>query len=350
MSKQCNVCGYTCEDTDTNCPICGSPLPQNISANQPQYQQAPQQNQPQYQQAPQQNQPQYQQAPSKKKSHKTLYIVLGVVGGILVIVIILVIILCSFLRHHLISSYNFNPSSYNYQRYETNNHEYYYPDYEGADLNSEAYTSTSTEATTEATTEEATEEAASSLKLASITESEFIIYGQTAQAEDDTDVVSIPLDINNSYLLSDSGSCLVTPLATEGSAYELNSESAYIQLYTGRFMNVGTAIELFILTYGIDSTNAIWIEQTGDQITPYYYSTVTAPTFTADQTQLVLGWYQTDAGWIRFTPTELYDALMNNTYPDCDSFLIYKATANSDHLIETITIDYGSADALPVNE
>lgn len=355
MSKTCNVCGCPCEDNSTYCPTCGSPLSESVPVEQPQIQQVQpqsQQAQPQVQQAQpqfQQAQPQFQQEPPKKKSHKTLFIILGIVGGLIIILIILVIILVLFLSNHLITGKvpgTSSGASSSYERYETDSHEYYFPDYEGADHNSESYISNPTEATTEVTTEVAS--IAPEESVASITEADLRILGQVT-GETDGEILTepIPMSIDYSYTLTSSSTCSMTPFAASDSPTELNAESRYIQLSTGRDIVIGASANDFISKYGIDTTNAIWIMRNGETTDAYYYSTVSMPDFTAEQTQLVIGWYQTNDTWIRLSPSELNDVLCNYTYPDCSSIILYKATVNSDFIIDAIQIDYGSIGAMP---
>jgi uncharacterized membrane protein YvbJ len=144
MSKLCNVCGNPCEDSSIYCPICGSPLP----TSQPQVQYT----QPQVQNI--QPQVQYTQ-PQEKKSHKKLFIILGIAGGATLLIILLVVILFSILIRNYNHTYSSTPSATSgstyhhtntsYERYETENHEYYYPAYDNADLSSEEYIDWQTE-------------------------------------------------------------------------------------------------------------------------------------------------------------------------------------------------------------
>ena len=120
MNRFCSSCGCVCEDTTaTVCPVCGSPLPELPKAPEP-----------------------------PKKSHKTLWIILGIVGGgcllLLILAIILIFLIKSWLGIFLgtASTPSVNiPGVFSTKDF----HEYYYPDYDGATLNSEAFTETTTE-------------------------------------------------------------------------------------------------------------------------------------------------------------------------------------------------------------
>ena len=83
-----------------------------------------------------------------KKSHKTLWIILGIVGGGCLLLLILAIILIFLIKSRLgISLGTASTPSVNIPGiFSTKDfHEYYYPDYDGATLNSEAFTETTTE-------------------------------------------------------------------------------------------------------------------------------------------------------------------------------------------------------------
>lgn len=118
MSRVCISCGYSCEATAMVCPVCGSPLPEpsHIAASTP---------------------------TTPKKSQKTLWIVLGSIGGACVLLLVLVSVLLCFIKVTL----SLPSSTIGISDIQTlqDFQEYYYPDYDGASFHSEDFVEVTTE-------------------------------------------------------------------------------------------------------------------------------------------------------------------------------------------------------------
>lgn len=123
MSRVCISCGCSCETTAMVCPVCGSPLPvpSHIAVSNP---------------------------TTPEKSRKTLWIILGSIGGACVLLLIIVIVLLCFVKVFLSLMFGTIPSStINGSDIQTiqNFQEYYYPDYDGASFHSEEFVEVTTE-------------------------------------------------------------------------------------------------------------------------------------------------------------------------------------------------------------
>ncbi len=148
MNKQCPVCGYPCEDTAAFCPTCGFIFPNQKPIN-----------------AVSPGSGQHIQVQPAKKKDKTLWIVLGIVGGVLLLLFILFLIIFFVLLNRLSSNQTLtNPVHPDLTIFESDKdmQEYYYDDYDHASFQSESFVDTTTEEPT--TTEESvtTEEPAAS--------------------------------------------------------------------------------------------------------------------------------------------------------------------------------------------
>ena len=367
MSKQCTICGNICEDSITFCPMCGAPVPpQQTAASQIQPQQtAASQDQPQQSTAPQvppqqamtpppnynpYGQPPYAQTvypqsqPVKpKKKHTVLFIILGVVGGIVILTLIIVVVLWLLLGKLAATSPNSPGTSggYSSDRYESDNHNYYYPDYEQADMNSEDYTSDATSSDNE-TTEAASEESASTEAPISseVSQPDLNLHGYSTSDE------VIPLTMNSSYVIPTRGTCTAVSLITN-EAIPMNPDSKYVQFSTAKGIIVGSNVDDLVTAYGIDSTNAAWIMTNGTSVDSYYYSTIAKPEFNDEHTYLAFGWYEKDNTWTRMSAGEINNLLCNAVSPDCTSIILYQIEATADYTVKEIKLDYCSPEYAP---
>lgn len=319
MSKICSVCGYNCEDTATFCPTCGSPFPVLVQpAPTVPFQPA--------------MQPQNNLQPPKKKN-KTLWIVLGVVGGILVLLVILVLLLLfvakSFWNVNTITSPNPSGITSN-----SDNHEYYYPDYDNASFHSESFVDVTTEAPV--STEPSTE-ASNPNETADFKEEDL----QLRSIESDTTIepATLTMEENKSYMLVGNGEILQLG---DGS-YQSMTDSEETRYTLGRGVGIGAPIDDFITTYGVDTTNSIWQIYTNNTYNYYYYSTTVRPDTPADA-GLIIGWYKTGDTWTRMYPQDLFNYWQDGTLPECDRILMYTLYTDENFNIESISIMYGNTD------
>lgn len=344
MSKICSICGYNCKDTDTFCPTCGTPFsatPVSVSSQpviesaQPQIPIPPQSSA--YIQNPGMSSQMTQGiAEPSKKSTKTLWIVLGIVGGVILLLLIFALVLFLLLRSigtvgnngHTIGSTENRPTNY---------HEYYYPDYDNASFHSEAFTDTTTEApATEAPSTEAPTPSGYQNDAETFQQEDLTIY----TIEEDTTITPTALNVtlNHRYSIDYPGIMNLIGGTNIESPAEFTSKHAA----TGRGVTTGQPIEEFITAYGIDTTNAMWITLGHGQLEYFYYSTTAMPELgEGDDASLTFGWYRTGDTWHRMMPEELYNFWKNMTLPECDELILYDAITNADYTIYSIGVGYG---------
>ncbi len=348
MSKLCTVCGYHCEDTDVTCPICGTPIvspatdkpysePPSAWVPQPQPQTQPQiqiQPQPQTQTQPLPTAPNPQPI---KKSHKTLWIVLGIVGGVLLLLGIGIFILVHLFRALTGIS---GPDTDGYQS-TADYHEYYYPDYDSADYNSEAFVDSATEApsseevSTSVESTESTETPADPSDTASaFLPEDLIVY--TVESLSSEQPQSLSLETSSFSYIDDDGQ-LYTAV---NDSYTMPAGFEYKAAATGRRLSIGTPFQDFIDAYGINSSNAIWQNITDTQVN-FYYFTGTLPSAASDN-ELIIGWYQSGDTWTRMDQNELSAYWKNATLPACDHVLMYLIYFDDDdQTLESVYFLYG---------
>ncbi len=341
MSQPCSVCGYVCSDSDTFCPACGTQL-QTITQPQPTTQPVPPQPviQPQPTAQPVQPQQSYSTEPPKKKSHKGLWIGLGIGGGVLLLLIIVAVILIVILAPMILATINHNPSLPNSTGISSNAdfQEYYYPDYDNISFNSEAFVEATTEEpATEASTEAPADPAISGSEASAFRAEDLTIL--SVEGDSSISPAILNLSENWGYFISSSGELLQAGNMT----YETPAGFEGKQCQTGRNLQIGNSIDSFVTAYGIDSTNAIWQVYKTDSYEYYYYSTTTKPEL-SESTNLIFAWYKTGDTWNRILPEQIFDYWQKGTIPECDYLLMYQISANSDYNADLIQITYGTSD------
>lgn len=351
MSKSCTTCGNLCQDTDLVCPVCGSPLT-IPTANQPVHSEpAPQSNlvpvQPQtvptYTQPTQaQTASNHMQQPQPPKKKHTLAIVLGIIGGILVLLIlgllILLVVLPAIVVQNHLSSHSISSNGTTTTiTSHADPHDYYYPDYDASDLNSEAYADPSTEAPAVSTAESDTSTESGSDPAASDDVSRFssddltlyLIHSATGET-----INSLPVtNTFNNYTIRSDGKLQETNEAIDGSV-DYRAE-------TGRHIGIGTSYDALLSTYGIDSTNAIWSKPSAaaDSYDYYYFSTITQPD-DPEQHTLILGWGNTENGWMRLYTGDLADSSDGILPSDVSSVVLYRFSFDASLQVTGIQITY----------
>ncbi len=377
MSNICSVCGFHCDETATFCPTCGSPvtvatqptIQETVQpAPQPQVQQPAQPTpQPQVQQPVQPTpQPQVQQPvqptpqpymqqqvqpipqpymqqqdyqptePPRKKKMTWLWILLGVFGGLFLLGIIAAV--ATVILYPLLYT-NSNVGGNSLPQYigsgsNGNYQEYYYPEFENASFNSEAFV----DVTTEASTEASTEAPSTSFNEGAEFRPEDLTY-LTLETDPAITPTATPMELDSAYLFINGGQLL--PLTSDGVDALLNGSEDTQQYQLGRVITCGASIDSFIETYSVDTTNAIWETYSNDQYDYFYYS-MTARPDTSDDAALIISWYQNGDTWTRMTPEEIYAFWKNGTLPACENMLTYTVYMDADSNIESILVSYGT--------
>lgn len=329
MSKLCTTCGNLCQDTDLVCPVCGSPL---VIPTAPTYTQPTQA----------QTAPNHMQQPQPPKKKHTLAIVLGIIGGILVLLIlgllILLVVLPAIVVQNHLSSHSISSNGTTTTiTSHADPHDYYYPDYDASDLNSEAYADPSTEAPAVSTAEPDTSTESGSDPAASDDVSRFssddltlyLIHSATGET-----INSLPVtNTFNNYTIRSDGKLQETNEAIDGSV-DYRAE-------TGRHIGIGTSYDALLSTYGIDSTNAIWSKPSAaaDSYDYYYFSTITQPD-DPEQHTLILGWGNTENGWMRLYTGDLADSSDGILPSDVSSVVLYRFSFDASLQVTGIQITY----------
>lgn len=384
MSKICTVCGYQCEDSVILCPVCGSPFstapqsvatpvsatPQQIVASTPSQDAIPSQAVPPIPPQPgvpvpgtgpipqQFVQPNvyipYPQGPAMqgqgiqgipeppKKKNKTLWIVLGIVGGLLLLLIILAIILVFALKNVWNNRANPSPQTPDSISH-SNHHEYYYEDYDNASFQSEAFVDITTEDPSSIPSTEEPENPSSSGAIEDLRSEDLMLY--TIEAEG-VEPYAYTLEENYCYIINSSSGVIQTggftePFLTSDAMWEPD-ELKNKQCQLGRGIQAGSSIDECIAAYGIDTTNAIWRLSEDNTFSYYYYSTTVRPDSITNPA-LIIGWYKNGDTWQRMYHMDLSNYWQKSTLPECDALLMYILDMDdSGETISSISILYGN--------
>ena len=345
------------------------PIQQQISTAQQQapYSQQPYMGQTTYpqQQTPMQGQPVYYNmpypsdqmpvdtAPPKKKSHKALFIILGSIGGVMVIgIIIAVILLGRYIQNPNLPSvaqggHSGRNTYTTHDRVETNNQEYYFPDYRSADHSSESYV------TNHPATESSEEPDQTSSFNDNTTEESVIEEGAAAFTDQDLMILSsannieIPIEENYSYQVLGAELCRINSYDNVYSE-DLDNTRGYGAFETGRGTGIGSAVEDYLEKYGTDTSNALWIMLNGSYSTTYYYSAISKPNFSDEHSLLTIGWSIDGTSFHRLTPEELNNIIFNyDTTGSNIRYLIYYADIDADYTIRSLSMVYGNPIIIP---
>ncbi|MCM1495933.1 MAG: hypothetical protein NC089_09085 [Bacteroides sp.] len=379
MSKICTVCGYYCEDYATACPVCGSPFSVSSPSSAPAStvpEQKPEGISSQQTATPSQAVPSmqsqsvtpvpgaasipqafvqqtvytpYPQSPSiqgqgiqgmpeaPKKKSKTLWIILGIVGGILLLLIILAIIL-GFALKNVWNGRN-NPSTQTPASIShSDHHEYYYADYDSASFQSEAFVDVTTEDPSSISTEESVEpeDPFASDSAGDFREEDLMLYSVEAEG---VEPYAYAMEENYCYTISSSTGLLQTGSGSLQEPAEFQNK----QCQLGRGIQTGSSTDECINAYGVDTTNAIWQLYENDTFEYYYYSTTVKPDY-IPKSALLIGWYQNGDTWQRMYPVDLFNYWQNGTPPECDRLLMYILYVdNSNDSISSMNILYGNS-------
>lgn len=273
-----------------------------------------------------------------KKSTKTLWIVLGIVGGVILLLMLLALILFFVLHNagydHEITG---NTPGGTGNR-PTDYHEYYYPGYDDASFHSEAFADVTTEAPEAATTEEPvpsgylndTEE---------FRQEDLTLH--TVEEDPSATPVTLNFILNQGYTITETGDVLQSGDGSFSAPAEFQNKQAAL----GRDCTIGSSMDDFAAAYGVDSTNAVWQLAVNDTYEYYYYSTTAKPDpIPYDYTALVLGWYRNGDTWNRMLPQELFQFWQNGSVPECEEMILYVAVSDDDYKVKSVSITYGTAD------
>ncbi len=398
MSKICSICGFECSDTALSCPTCGTPF-HNYAGSAPtqpvteaipsptvslvqsqtvpvQPQTMPVQPQPSPVQPPLNAiqpqatgqfrsdiplQPQpvippqpaaYIQNPgmagqvtmgmaeAPKKSTKTLWIVLGIVGGVILLLLLFALVLFLVLHKAGYSLGNHGGTPNNLGNRSTDYHEYYYADYNDPSFHSEAFADVTTEApTTETATTEAPVPSGYLNDAEAFRQEDLTLH----TVEEDLSVTPATVTFlpDHGYMITETGEALQIGSGTFNTPDGFQGKQAAL----GRNITRDCFIDELVAVYGIDSTNAIWQMSVNDTYEYYYYSTTTKPDLTLyDYSSLIFGWYRNGDTWNRLLPQDIFDFWQNGTVPECEEMILYLAVSDNDYSLRSVSITYGTAD------
>ena len=317
-------------------------------------QQAPIQGQPVYYNMPYpSDQMPVDTVPPKKKSHKALFIILGSIGGVMVIgIIIAVILLGRYIQNpnqpSVAQGGHSGRNTYTtHDRVETNDREYYFPDYRSADHSSESYVTNhpATESSAEpdqtsSFNDNTTEESVIEEGAAAFTDQDLIIFSSANN-------IQIPIEEDYSYQVLNTELCRINSYDNEYSE-DLDNAKGYGAFKTGRGTGIGSAVEDYLEKYGTDTTNALWIMLNGSYSTTYYYSAISKPNFADEHSLLTIGWSIDGTSFHRLTPEELNDIIFNyDTTGSNIRYLIYYADIDADYTIRSLSMVYGNPMVIP---
>ena len=282
--------------------------------------------------------------PPKKKKLTWLWILLGVFGGLFLLGIIAAV--ATVILYPLLYT-NSNVGGNSLPQYigsgsNGNYQEYYYPEFENASFNSEAFVDVTTEAPTEASTEASTEAPSTSLNKGAEYRPEDSTY---LTFTSDTPTPTSNNVNDNSVIVYDSGVSCTMPGKIP--VFESTTDTLDYSYQTGRGITYGASLDTYIETYGIDDTNAIWETYSNGQ-TEYFYYSPTARPENMNDAMLVFGWYQKGTSWIRMTPEELHAFRKDVTTPGRYVLLIYMAYLDENGNIEAIHMIQDSHSAFRV--
>lgn len=219
-----------------------------------------------------------------------------------------------------------------------NYQEYYYPDYENASFNSEAFVDVTTETPTETSTEVSTETPDVSFNEGADFRPEDLTY-LTLETDSSVTPTASTIGIDCAYLFVGDGQLI--PLTTDNIDTLLNSNEDGQRYQLGRCVTCGSSIDDFIEAYSVDTTNAIWETYSNNQYDYFYYSTTVRPETPGDAA-LLISWYQNGDTWTRMTPEEIYAYWKNGTLPTCENMLTYTVYMDTNSNIESIHVSYGT--------
>lgn len=298
----------------------------------------------------------YANAPAKPKKNHTWIIVVSVVGGLFLLLIILLVIFISLMLKSGTTANDLLNNNTSSHRSLQELQDYYYADYENADLNSSEFLDLNTEDSNSGTvsTEDSSDASTESSSTVSVQSADFQDSDLTFINVASPDVLNLSTD--TAYLLQESTPDRQTLLSQSTvSQYTDNiRDDAHYSL--GRGIAPGASLTDFCNAYGINSSNSMLQVHSNDAWSYYYFSNPgTLSGLSADAICLTIGWSKKEDTWTRLNVNSLQNYFSSAQDSSDDEILFYTVTLNvptdpntvsADSIrLQTIQVEYGTPDA-----
>lgn len=298
----------------------------------------------------------YANAPAKPKKNHTWIIVVSVVGGLFLLLIILLVIFISLMLKSGTTANDLLNNNTSSHRSLQELQDYYYADYENADLDSSEFLDLNTENSNSGTvsTEDSSDASTESSSTVSVQSADFQDNDLTFINIANPDVLNLSTD--TAYLLQESTPDRQTSLSQSTvSQYTDNIwDDAHYSL--GRGIAPGASLTDFCNAYGINSSNSMLQVHSNDAWSYYYFSNPgTLSGLSADAICLTIGWSKKEDTWTRLNVNSLQNYFSSAQDSSDDEVLFYTVTltvptdpnaVSADSIrLQTIQVEYGTPDA-----
>lgn len=298
----------------------------------------------------------YANAPAKPKKNHTWIIVVSVVGGLFLLLIILLVIFISLMLKSGTTANDLLNNNTSSHRSLQELQDYYYADYENADLDSSEFLDLNTENSNSGTvsTEDFSDASTESSSTVSVQSADFQDSDLTFINVASPDVLNLSTD--TAYLLQESTPDRQTSLSQSiVSQYTDNiRDDAHYSL--GRGIAPGASLADFCNAYGINSSNSMLQVHSNDAWSYYYFSNPgTLSGLSADAICLTIGWSKKEDTWTRLNVNSLQNYFSSAQDSSDDEVLFYTVTltvptdpnaVSADSIrLQTIQVEYGTPDA-----
>ena len=298
----------------------------------------------------------YANAPAKPKKNHTWIIVVSVVGGLFLLLIILLVIFISLMLKSGTTANDLLNNNTSSHRSLQELQDYYYADYENADLDSSEFLDLNTENSNSGTvsTEDSSDASTESSSTVSVQSADFQDNDLTFINIANPDVLNLSTD--TAYLLQESTPDRQTSLSQSTvSQYTDNiRDDAHYSL--GRGIAPGASLTDFCNAYGINSSNSMLQVHSNDAWSYYYFSNPgTLSGLSADAICLTIGWSKKEDTWTRLNVNSLQNYFSSAQDSSDDEVLFYTVTltvptdpnaVSADSIrLQTIQVEYGTPDA-----
>lgn len=299
----------------------------------------------------------YANAPSKPKKNHTWIIVVSVVGGLFLLLIILLVIFISLMLKSGTTANDFLNSNTSSHRSLQELQDYYYADYENADLDSSEFLDLNTEDSSNSgtvSTEDSSDASTESSSTVSVQSADFQDSDLTFINVANQDVLNLSAD--TAYLLQESTPDRQTSLSQSTVSQYTDNMQDDAQYSLGRKIAPGSSLADFCNAYGINSSNSMLQVHSNDAWSYYYFSNPgTLSRLSTDAICLTIGWSKKDNTWTRLNVNSLQNYFSSAQDSSDDEVLFYTVTLNvptdSDTVsadsiqLQTIQVEYGTPDA-----
>lgn len=298
----------------------------------------------------------YANAPAKPKKNHTWIIVVSVVGGLFLLLIILLVIFISLMLKSGTTANDLLNNNTSSHRSLQELQDYYYADYENADLNSSEFLDLNTEDSNSGTvsTEDSSDASTESSSTVSVQSADFQDSDLTFINVADQDVLNLSTD--TAYLLQESTPDRQTSLSQSTVSQYTDNMQDDAQYSLGRKIAPGSSLADFCNAYGINSSNSMLQVHSNDAWSYYYFSNPgTLSGLSADAICLTIGWSKKEDTWTRLNVNSLQNYFSSAQDSSDDEVLFYTVTltvptdpntVSADSIrLQTIQVEYGTPDA-----